>query len=146
MTHESNPPADTPAAGSDSGPGYELRDTNVRAVVTFLVGLTLLIIVSQVLLWGLLRGMSTSRTQPSAELTTRAMIPQLLDDLHKQEDAVLAGKNGMPIDEAIRRLAEKGIPPTASGLTEADVNSHAGIPASKDEASKTKAQAKDAPK
>ena len=70
----------------------------------------------------------------------------MLDDLHKQEDAVLAGKNGMPIDEAIRRLAEQGIPPTASGLTEADVNSHAGIPASKDEASKTKAQAKDAPK
>jgi hypothetical protein len=89
--------------------------------------------------------MSAASIQPSAELTTRAMIPRLLDDLHEQEDAVLAGKNGMPIDEAIRRLAETGIPPTASGLTEADVNSHAGIPASKDEANK-KAQTKDAPK
>jgi hypothetical protein len=139
MTHESNPPADP-----NPGPGYEVRDTNVRAVVMFLVGLTLLVIVVEVLIWGLFRGMSNTHTQPQAELTTQAMIPQLLEDLHKQEDDVLAGKNGMPIDEAIRRLAEQGIPPTASGLTEADVNSHAGIPASKDEASKTKG--KDAPK
>ena len=152
MTHENDPPASTPGGDPGAGPGYEVRDTNVRAVVTFLVGLALLVIVAQVLLWGLLHLMSTTRVQPTAELTTQAMIPQLLAELHKQEDAVLAGKNGLPIDEAMHRLAVEGIPLTASGLTEADVNSHAGIPASKDSTSKTPApapapaQAKDTPR
>lgn len=147
MTHESNPPP------PEHGPGYEVRDINVRAVLTFVVGLCLLILVSQVFLWGLLRGMSSAVPEPRAEMTTPPMIPGLLDALHEKEDAVLAGKAGqsIPIDDAIRQLVEKGIPPTAAGLTEADVNSHAGIPASKADAAPTpKAkdpnQAKDAPK
>jgi hypothetical protein len=145
MTHESNPPP------TGRGPGYEVRDTNVQAVVIFLVGLSLLLLVSQVFLWGLLRGMSSAVPEPKAELTTPPMIPGLLDALHEKEDAVLAGKAGqsIPIDDAIRQLVEKGIPPTAAGLTEADVNSHAGIPASKTDATakaKEPNQAKDAPK
>jgi hypothetical protein len=141
MTHESNQPAPGP------GPGYEVRDTNVRAVVTFLVGLTLLVIVVQVALWGLLRGMSGSFATPRTELAAPATIPAQLEALHKSEDETLAGKGGVPVDEAMRRIAEKGLPLSAAGLTEADVSSHAGIPASKTtDANKDKDKAKDAPK
>jgi hypothetical protein len=154
MTHESNPPA------GNTGPGYEVRDTNVRGVVTFLVGLTLFVILSQVFLWGVLRGLSPSQPTPPTDAASlgltpaqvedlRRTIPRQLRELHEAEAAVLAGKDGLSIDEAMRRLAEKGIEPSAAGLTEADVSSHAGIPASKADAtkeSKHETQPKDAPK
>lgn len=119
MTNEPTPA--TPAE-TGPGPGYEVRDTNIRAVVTFLVGLTLFIIVVQVFLWGLLRGIAGPRAEQPPGLTTSPMIPQLLHDLRQHETAVLAGKTGgVPIEEAMRQLAEKGIAPSAADRTEADV-------------------------
>jgi hypothetical protein len=151
MSHESDLPAGSPASPDDHGhgPGYEVRDTNVRGVVTFFVGLTLFVILAQVFLWGLLRGLSPERPDNATDAASlgltprevqdlRRTIPRQLEDLHKTEDTVLAGSDGRPIDQAMRTLAEKGIPPTAAGLTEADVNSHAGIPASKADATKDK--------
>lgn len=59
------------------GPGYEVRDTNVTAIVVFVVGLFLFLFVAQVGLWGLIKGISgppapeSRRESPYAE-TPRA--------------------------------------------------------------------------
>ncbi len=59
------------------GPGYEVRDTNVKAIFVFVVGLFLFLFVAQVGLWGLIKAISGSpapeahRESPYAE-TPRA--------------------------------------------------------------------------
>lgn len=130
MTNEASPPA------SGRGPGYEVRDTNVRAVVTFLVGLTLFVVVVQVFLWGLLRGIAEPDPRAAAppQISNPAQVAELLHALREREDAALAGKTGgLSVDDALRRLAEQGIPPTGAGKTEADLAAEraksAGAPA-----------------
>lgn len=153
MPNESELHAGQPAeaAFAGHGPGYEVRDTNVRSIITFLVGLTLFIIVSQVALWGLFRGISGGEPEPPSPLSTPAMLTEQLRALHAREDAALGlGKEAKPgpgrisIDDAIDRLIEQGIPPIEPSHTEADVNSHSGTPAreikTKDAAGKDKDQ------
>jgi hypothetical protein len=139
-------PSTTTGAGGGGGPGYEVRDTNIRAVVAFLVALTLFVIISQVFLWGLLRALSGDKPESATPLTTPDMIHEQRRVLNAKEDAALA-----TIDRAIEQIAERGLPVTGAGRTEAEVNSHAGI-AAKPETNPPKAQekeknqAKDAPK
>ena len=126
MPDETNLPArDVSPARYADGPGYEVRDTNVRGVVAFLVGLVLFLVVAQVLLWGMLRLLAAEeRPAGPTTLTTPPMIPEQLRVLRLREDAALGR-----VDAAINRLAEDGIPVMPSDRTEADMNSHSGIPA-----------------
>ncbi|MFO0953859.1 MAG: hypothetical protein U0835_22425 [Isosphaeraceae bacterium] len=122
MSHESHASATPPP---DTGLGYEIRDTNVRAVVTFLVGLSLFVVVSQVFLWGLLKALSADKPAREALLTTPDMIQVQRQELNRKEDAALAN-----IERAIDRIADQGLPapPAGPGKTEAEVNSHSGTP------------------
>ena len=139
MTVESNPPADPGV-----NPGYEVRDTNVRAVVTFLIGLTLFILVVQVALWGLLRGLSASSAPADAaevaaaeaQVTAPEMLGNQLMALRNREADELGLNKGaeaapgrLTIEQAIDSIAERGLPATAPGRTQVDVNSHSGKPA-----------------
>lgn len=147
MPNESQYPAGQPASASGvgPGPGYEVRDTNVRAVVTFLVGLTLFLIVAQVFLWGLLRAMSADyKTDAPAVQAAPDMIREQRRNLTALEDA-----SQPSIGRAIDRIAEAGLPVTGAGKTEAEVNSHSGVAAPTTEAPparKDQGPAKDAPK
>jgi hypothetical protein len=148
MPTESQFPAGHPATttGAAGGSGYEVRDANVRAVVTFLVGLTLFVIISLVFLWGLLRALAGDRPESPTPLSAPDLIHEQRRVLNAKEDAALA-----TIDRAIEQIAERGLPVTGAGRTEAEINSHAGI-AAKPETNPPKAQekekdqAKDAPK
>ena len=131
MTHEHS--GDVHAG---RGPGYEVRDTNVRAIVVFLIGLTVLIIVVQVGLWGLLKSIKGEQTGPKLPLTSPEMITDQRKQLNTRENETLEGygwvdkKKGavrIPISKAIDLLAEQGLPaPARPPRTEVDVNSHSG--------------------
>lgn len=142
MPNESHLPAGQPAHGASGvGPGYEVRDTNVRGVVIFLVGLTAFVIVVQVVLWGVLRALEATAPEPPLTGPVPAAIHEQVEALRKGEDAALAGSAPsarMPIEAAFKEIEEKGIPLSATGLTEADVNAHAGVPAAKADASAKK--------
>src|SRR5258708_18907909 len=105
-------PSTTTGAGGGGGPGYEVRDTNIRAVVAFLVALTLFVIVSQLFLWGLLRALSGDKPESATPLTTPDMIHEQRRVLNAKEDAALA-----TIDRAIEQIAERGLPVTGAGRT-----------------------------
>lgn len=147
MNVEANPPA-----GAEAGPGYEVRDTNVRAVVTFLIGLTLFILVVQVSLWGMLRALSSGEEAPPAStpaavptgeaaeamppITPRDMLADQLRALRRREDTELGlvpdtppASGRLTIEQAIDAVAERGLPAVGTGRTAAEMNSHSGKPA-----------------
>lgn len=159
MPNESHLPPDRPAdlhpPESAVGPGYEVRDTDVRVVVVFLVSLVLFMIVVQVGLWGMLKGLNSDEkkgdTFVKPEVDVRAAIDSaakpaefgILEQyrsLKTYENEVLAGKTPagkssgktyIPIDRAVDLLAERGIAPLPGPMkTEAEVNGHAGTPVS----------------
>ena len=113
---------------TERGPGYEVRDTNVKAIVTFLVGLTIFVIIVQVVLWGLLKAISSDKLDAPAPLTAFDIIAEQRQSLRTEEDAKLGEKARMPIEAAIERLAREGIAPISPGKTSTDVNSHSGKP------------------
>jgi hypothetical protein len=140
MSHESQAPFEEPAAG----PGYEVRDTNVRTVITFMVVLLVIIAILQMGLWGLLRGLRNDKIPaftrpdetPIAVVDQPAQpkefgIDEQLRMLRSHESEVLAGKTPagksssrtvLPIDQAIDLLADRGIPPIPGPpKTEAEV-------------------------
>jgi hypothetical protein len=135
MTAEASPQGQT----QQRGPGYEVRDTNVKVVVTFIVGLFVFLAFCEFAIMGLLKVLRT----PGAESFTPEapdVIAAQLRRLRTEESNVLAGtapagKNSaetihIPIDRAIELLAERGIPPIPGPLkTEAEVNGHSGTPA-----------------
>jgi hypothetical protein len=149
MSDESHLPAGQPATGvTDRGPGYEVRDTRVSAIVTFLVGLFLFIIVAQVFLWGLLRSISSDKPEPGAIAAPELILTEQLRQLRKGEDAALGldtehkpGPGKLSINDAIDLLAERGIAPVAP-RTAAEVNSHSGMPAMTPQESTDKDKAK----
>ena len=70
MPNESELPSGTPAemhppTVRGRGPGYEVRDTNVWAVITFIVGLFAALIVTQFGLWGLLNAIAGGYRPPA---------------------------------------------------------------------------------
>jgi len=141
--------ADTHPTDAARGPGYEVRDTNVWAVLKFIIALGLFIVVCQVALWGLLKSIRGDRTEAFDPKTTLAVeddrravkldLTAQRHELRAFEENVLAGKQPagrnsgktvIPIDRAIELLAERGVPPIPGpAKTQAEVNAHAGSPA-----------------
>jgi hypothetical protein len=134
--------SDTQPGEPALGPGYEVRDTNIKAIVLFAVGLVVLLLVSQVGLWVLLKALrgdgAIDRETPSAP----EVIVEQRRRLNAGESALLDApparireKDGtvrvrIPIEQAVKLLSERGIPPsTGPARTEIEVNSHDGSPA-----------------
>lgn len=127
MPNESHLHAGQPAGESSSrGPGYEVRDTKIGAIITFLIGLTLLMIVVEVAMGGLLSAISSGQVQTPVTLTQFNKIMEQKTSLVGEADARLGPGAKLPIDSAIDRLATAGIPPISPGRTSVDVNSHSG--------------------
>lgn len=138
MPNESQHPAGdatrTAPQAADRGPGYEIRDTNVRAVLLFAVGLFLMLGVVQVSLWALLRGISGA-PEPQTPREAPDVISEQRRQLQAGERETLEGMvkgkkvpGRLSIDEAIDDLAERGLPAGGRARTEVDLNSHGGIP------------------
>jgi len=142
--------ADTRPSAPEVGPGYEVRDTNVRGILTFAVGLALCIVLSMTFLYFLLRGITGQKgmDRSAASIKTRvtganasaeapANLHEQLRKLRADEDAALNAPPGpsdlkkgtvrIPIRQAIDLLTERGVPAAhGKARTEVDVNSHSG--------------------
>jgi len=157
MHGESEPQGGLPSgsvavAGADAGPGYEVRDTDVWAIIYFLVGLFIFLLFVMGSMWVMLESLAgPPETRPPIPGRQPSMGVVILDQrrrLSDYEDRTLnettsPAKPGepvhVPIGRAIDLLAERGLPPMPGpGVTEADLNSHNGI-AVPDEALKQKA-------
>lgn len=124
------------------GPGYEVRDTNIKTIVLFAVGLVVLLFVSQVGLWVLLKAIRGDRAIDRETPSAPKVIVEQRRQLNAGESALLDApaaqirdKDGavrvrIPIEQAVKLLSERGIPPsTGPARTEIEVNSHDGSPA-----------------
>ena len=149
MSSSMDKSSEVPAAKS---PGYETRDANVRGVFGFLVALTLGMVFTLLVCWGLFKYLSTKPTGPepaSPFASTRQLPtgPQLQvnprEDLLRFREQQLkslesyqwvnrsAGIVQVPIERAMDRLIEKGLPVApASPDTQPDAQaaSRAGTP------------------
>ncbi len=125
---------------SQAKPGYEVRDTNVRSVMIFIVALTLFLMVCQASLWAMLKGLGGGAAEAGPALHMPAMADDEYLKLRAREDAILvpsdsvdktSGMARISIDRAIELLSERGLSPKGTGKTEAQMNSHSGqaIPA-----------------
>ncbi len=122
---------ETRKSAGDPGPGYETRDANVRSLMVFGLGLFVTLVLLLALMAGVFRYFSKSQSlgppaSPFADLRTLPPQPRLqveprmdLEHLRAREDAVLnsygwvdprAGVVRMPIDRAMDRLLQKGLP------------------------------------
>jgi hypothetical protein len=121
----------------DRGPGYEVRDTNVRALVLFAIGLSVMVVVSQAGLWGLLKAISGDEPEPPSPFKAPEVVHEQRVQLQAREHAALQGGYGwtdkaagtvkIPIEDAMKLIADRGLPVTSTKpRTEVDVNSHAG--------------------
>lgn len=117
------------------GPGYEVRDTNVRAVINFMIALGVLLILVQIGLWIMLKGLAGGVPEPHAALSMPPMADGEYYKLRGRETEILgksawvdksAGKVRIPVNRAIELLSERGLPQTGAGKTEAEMNSHSG--------------------
>ena len=163
MTHSQEDSARLAAleiAAAESGPGYETRDTNIRAIVLFLIALFVTLFVTQVALWFMLKEVigktgiltvSAPEAVPPAAFRypmTNALHEQL-ETLRDSERTILndsswveeGGKKAVriPIQQAITVLADRGIPAySGAPQTESMVNSHSGVAQPMDEKGKLK--------
>ena len=137
MDAEIRPPDPPPI---DAGRGYEVRDANVRAVILFGVGLAAIVLVVQVGLWALLKGIAGEPENPPNPLNPPEVIHDQRVRLNDRERLALEGDYrwtdptkgtvAMPIEGAMKRVAERGIPAASkTPRTSVDINSHAGKPA-----------------
>lgn len=122
---------ETRKSAEDPGRGYETRDANVRSLMVFGLGLFVTLVLLLALMAGVFRYFSKSQSlgppaSPFADLRTLPPQPRLqveprmdLEHLRAREDAVLnsygwvdprAGVVRMPIDRAMDRLLQKGLP------------------------------------
>lgn len=124
-----------PHNGKGSGEGYERRDMSVRLVGVFLGGVIVAVIAVFLMMWGLFgyyragevrRGEAIS---PPADVSQIPPEPRLqvhgakdLKTFEAEEDGVLrsygwvdrqAGVVRIPIDRAMKLLAERGLPPAS---------------------------------
>ena len=129
--------APSPAAGR--GPGYELRDTDVRAVAIFGVCLAVFCLVVMIGLWVELKALSGDQPEPPSPFKPPDVVIDQRIQLQARERTALDGGYGwstetkgavrIPIDEAIKLVAERGIPVLSkTPRTEVDINGHAGKP------------------
>lgn len=122
---------ETKKSGRGGNRGYETRDANVRSLMVFGLGLFVTLVLLLALMAGVFRYFSKSQSlgppaSPFADLRTLPPQPRLqveprmdLEHLRAREDAVLnsygwvdprAGIVRMPIDRAMDRLLQKGLP------------------------------------
>jgi hypothetical protein len=125
----------TPLTGHDpaleAGPGYEVRDTNIRTVTLFGVGLVLLVVVTNLLLLGVYDRLYKQR-EPKETPTPAENLAAQMRAMRQTEDAALYGpprvdrKTGVvriPIDRAIDLVARRGVPRGKGPQTEIQINS-----------------------
>jgi hypothetical protein len=118
-------------------PGHETRDANTRAIVTFAVVLTVLLVVVHLGLLGLYRLMLRHRP-PEPTVNAPVNIYEQLQRMRQSEQETLttygwvdrnAGVVRIPIERAMELVARRGVPRGKGPRTEAEVNSHHGTPA-----------------
>lgn len=128
-----------PAGNSVPGPGYEVQDTNPRAVLWFLVCLFIVICLTLLVTWLMFRHFSVSEVAPPSAssfadvrelplgpqlqpdprtnlLATRSKQQQELDS-YSWEDRK-AGVVRIPIERAMDLLLQKGLPVLPSAAAE----------------------------
>ena len=151
--HPAGQPADSHPSAAAQGPGYEVRDTNVRAIVGFMGCLFLFVFVAQMGLWALLGSYRDGGDEPFVKpvvvappaLTGTVAPPAefgIVEQFHRlrsYEDDVLAGKGPagvssgktvISVERAVDLLTDRGIPPLPGpARTEDEVNAHSGAPA-----------------
>ncbi len=142
--HHSGAPTTTASEPDQgAGPGYEVRDTNVRSIVTFEVGLFVCLIGHPVRLWEPAqsdRRPATEEAPPTSPSPNRPRPGRTYDQGRKVTPEVSSSKSAItwdarkavriPIDEAIERIARNGLrPANGPARTEVEVNSHAGVAA-----------------
>ncbi len=123
-----HPQGDT--TGRPPGPGFETRDTNVRAVVGFGVGLVVLLVVVMTVLLGIMKSVASHRDAPRSENAPTDVI-QELKRLRADEKAALEsygpikdepGYARVPIDRAMDLLVKKGVPFGKGRKSEVQIN------------------------
>ena len=123
----------------EAGPGYEVRDTNIRTVTLFGVGLVLLVVVANVLLLRVYDQLYKQR-EPRETPTPAENLAAQLQTLRRTEHAALGGygwvdrKAGVvriPIDRAIDLVAQRGVPQGKGPQTEIQINSREQNPEQK---------------
>ena len=111
-------------------PGFEPRDTNIRLVIRFGVGLVLLLVVLQLVLLGSYRYFLRQR-EPAAREPRPTNLTEQLKSLRAEEDAALGGYGKVegepgyariPIDRAMDLMVKKGVPFGKGQKTEVEVN------------------------
>lgn len=131
---------------SGLGPGYEVRDANVRGIVMFIIGLFIALILTEIAMKGMLnvivgqRGPEATPTSPYAESPREAgyvppagkVTPEVALEITEQRRKLNAEEkaHAADIDRAIDRIARDGLPVSSGpARTEVEVNSHSGKPA-----------------
>ena len=133
----------TPLTGHDPAlealPGYEVRDTNIRTVTLFGVGLVLLVVVANLLLLGVYDQLYKQRVPKEAPTPAENLAAQMRA-MRQTEDAALfgygwvdrkAGVVRIPIDRSIDLVARHGVPRGKGPQTEIQINSREKYPEKK---------------
>lgn len=124
----------------DAGPGYEVRDANPRALLTFGTVLIVALVIVHFGMMGVYKLFVTEKEPPEVVAGARSPgdVYDVLHALRESEKATLttygwvdrkAGTVRIPIDRAMDLVAERGVPHGKGPRTEAELNSHAGTPA-----------------
>jgi len=128
---------DKPHGAAASSPGYETRDANVRGVFGFLVVLSIVLVFTSIVCWGLFRHYSAGRASltPTSPFSNTRQLPtgpqlqvnprqDLLKFKAQQEHSLESyswenkedGTVRVPIERAMEMLLKQGLPvaPTPS--------------------------------
>jgi hypothetical protein len=125
--------------GGPTGPGYETRDANMNAVLAFLVGLVLVLVLVLFVTWQLFRffGVAELAPAPASPFAGARQVPpspelqvnsraDLIGMQAKQQQELetygwenrSAGTVRIPIERAMDLLLQKGLPVLPSGAAE----------------------------
>ena len=137
------PGTDKSQSGPFASPGSETRDANVRGVYTFLVVLGIVLVLTAILCWGLLKYFSAIRdhsapASPFAETRQLPTGPQLqanprqdllrfrAEQEHSLESYSWENKDDgtvrVPIERAMEMLLKQGLPVAPSAPSAASTN------------------------
>jgi hypothetical protein len=127
---------------SAPSPGYETRDANVRGVFGFLVVLSIVLVFTAIVCWGVFKYYSASRASltPTSPFSNTRQLPagpqlqvnprqDLLNFRAQQEHSLESyswenkddGTVRVPIERAMEMLLKQGLP-VASGASSADTS------------------------
>jgi hypothetical protein len=122
---------DKPHSVPKGSPGYETRDANTRGVLSFLLYLSLILLATFLISWGMFRHFAAQRAelQPSSPFSGLRQLPaspqlqvnprQDLLQFRAEQEKLLesyswenrsAGTVRVPIERAMELLLQKGIP------------------------------------